>query len=579
MSEPKVKPGEPGDSQSAPPGNRSFGPANRREEMFPKLSDAQIARLRPHGRERHFGHGDLLFEQGQNAVPFYVILEGKLSVVHPPSNPKPGAPDEVIVLHEAKEFTGELALLSGRRSLVVGRAEGDLRVLELGPREFRELIQNDAELSELFMRAFILRRSALISNHLGEVVIVGSRHSAATLRLQEFLTRNSQPFDYQDVERDPGAQELLDGFHLSVDDIPVLVCRGSPVLKNPSNAQVAECLELNIAIDERAVRDVIVIGAGPAGLAAAVYAGSEGLSVLVVETNAPGGQAGSSSKIENYLGFPEGISGQDLAGRAFTQAEKFGAEITIARSAQKLLCERRPYRLEVADGVAVSGRAVIIATGAEYRKPEIPELVKFEGAGIYYGASHLEAQRCEGEELIIVGGGNSAGQAAVFLARTAAQVTMMVRGAALAESMSRYLVRRIEETPNIRLLTRTQIESLGGADHLERVTWVEANGERQTRDIRHVFMMTGAKPNTDWLRRCVTLDEKGFVKTGVDLTPDDLLAAKWPLARRPYLMETSLPGIFAVGDVRSESVKRVAAAVGDGSTCVQLVHRVLGEGN
>ncbi len=352
------------------------------------------------------------------------------------------------------------------------------------------------------------------------------------------------------------------------------------MLKNPSNAEVAECLELNASIDEQAVRDVIVIGAGPAGLAAAVYAGSEGLSVLVVESNAPGGQAGSSSRIENYLGFPTGISGEDLAARAYSQAEKFGAEITIARSAQGLVCERRPYRLEVADGVTVGGRTVVIASGAEYRKPEIPELARFEGAGVYYGASHLEAQRCEGEELVIVGGGNSAGQAAVFLARTASRVTVMVRGAGLSESMSRYLIARIEETPNIRLRVRTQIVALSGEGHLERVTCVDdATGDRQTHDVRHVFMMTGAKPNTDWLRRCVTLDEKGFIKTGVDLTADELLAAKWPLARRPYLMETSLPGIFAVGDVRSESVKRVAAAVGEGSTCIQLVHRVLGEGN
>ena len=549
---------------------------DRREQMFPRLTDVQIARLRPLGRERDFRSGDLIFEQGQNDVPFYVILEGTLAVVHP----KRGEPDQLIVVHEAKQFSGEMALLAGRRSLVVGRAQGDLKVLEFGPAEFRSLIQNDAELSELLMRAFILRRAMLISSHLGEVVMVGSRHSASTLRLQEFLTRNGQPYDYQDVERDPEAQRILDRFHLGLDDVPVLVCRGEKVLKNPTNAEVAECLGLNVSIDELAVRDVIVIGAGPAGLSAAVYAGSEGLSVLVVEANAPGGQAGSSSMIENYLGFPTGISGEKLAGLAFNQAEKFGAEITIARIAEGLRCERRPYQLEVADGVTVSGRTVVIASGAEYRKPEIDGLAKFEGVGVYYGASHLEALRCEGEELVIVGGGNSAGQAAVFLAQTASQVTVMVRGAALAESMSRYLIQRIDKTPNIRVRTRTQIVALGGEGHLERVTCVDdATGERQTHDVRHVFMMTGAKPNTDWLRRCVTLDEKGFVKTGADLTADELLAAKWPLARRPYLLETSLPGIFAVGDVRSESVKRVAAAVGEGSTCIQLVHRVLAEGH
>jgi thioredoxin reductase (NADPH) len=363
-----------------------------------------------------------------------------------------------------------------------------------------------------------------------------------------------------------------------VADIPVLICRGDRVLKNPSNAVVAECLDFNVSSDPGIIRDVAVVGAGPAGLAAAVYGASEGLDVLVLEASAPGGQAGSSSKIENYLGFPTGISGLALAQRALTQAEKFGARIVIARTAMKLHCDEVPYRIETAEGETVRARAIVVATGAEYRKLDLPDLARFEGVGVYYGATFVEAQRCASEEVIVVGGGNSAGQAATFLAQSSSHVHILVRSGGLAASMSRYLIRRIEETPHITLHTRTQIVALSGREHLEEVTWVdETTRERSVHPIRHVFSMAGAKPNTEWLQGCVKLDDKGFILTGADLGPPPYGAVRPRTSRAPLLLETSLPKVFAVGDVRANSVKRVASGVGEGSVCIQLVHKVLAE--
>jgi len=348
------------------------------------------------------------------------------------------------------------------------------------------------------------------------------------------------------------------------------------VLRNPSNQQIAECLGFNDAIDQAHVNDLVIIGAGPAGLAAAVYGASEGLNVLVLESSSPGGQAGSSSRIENYLGFPTGISGLELTGRAYAQAQKFGAQIMIAKGATGLACDRQPFAVQIDGGPRVPARAVIIATGAEYRKPELANLSRFEGAGVYYGATPMEAQLCVNEEVVVVGGGNSAGQAAVFLAQTAGRVHMLVRGDALKDTMSRYLIRRIEDNPAIVLRTRSRIVALEGNGHLERVEWRDdRTGGLETTDIRHVFMMTGAVPNTRWLERCLVLDDKGFIKTGPELSRDDLTAAGWPLTRQPYLLETSRPGVFAVGDVRGGNIKRVASAVGEGSIAVAFVHQVL----
>jgi thioredoxin reductase (NADPH) len=413
---------------------------------------------------------------------------------------------------------------------------------------------------------------------MGDAILIGSTHSADTLRIKAFLSRNGHPYTYIDVETDQGVQEFLEHFHVTVDDIPILICHDQPPLLNPSNFEVANCLGFNAEIDGERVYDVIVVGAGPAGLASAVYAASEGLDVLVLEGNAPGGQAGSSSRIENYLGFPMGISGQDLAGRAFVQAEKFGANIVIARHAVKLDCKTQPMVIECCDGSNLRTQTLIVATGAEYRRLSIPNLEKYEGNGVYYGATHVEAQLCGRDEVIVVGGGNSAGQAAVFLSEAAEHVHVVVRSNGLSETMSRYLVRRIEESPKITLRTCTQIEALDGEDRLQRVTWRNLNtNETESRKIRHLFSMIGARPNTQWLEGCVAVDNGGFVKTGVELSASDAEHAGWPLRRRPYLFETTLPRVFAVGDVRAGSVKRVASAVGEGSVVVQLIHKVLAE--
>jgi thioredoxin reductase (NADPH) len=539
----------------------------RRQQIFPKLDAAQIARVAAFGTKRKVARGDILFDTGDVRTHFFVIVSGTLEVL----NFERGV-EKTITISEPGEFTGEIDMLSGRRSLVRARMREDGEVIVVDRADLRGLVQTDAELSEIFMRAFILRRMALIEQHRGDVLI-GSRHSADTLRLREFLTRNTHPYTCIDVEGDPDVQVLLDHFHVRIDEMPVLIS-GTQVLRNPTNHEVVEHLGLNPTIDEKAVRDLVIVGAGVAGLAAAVYAASEGLGVLVLETQAPGGQAGSSSKIENYLGFPTGISGQALAGRAYSQAEKFGAEVLIARRAVKLDCTRTPYIVELEDGGRIHARSVIIASGARYRRLPLKNLAQFEGAGVYYGASHIEGQLCAGEDVIVVGGGNSAGQAAVFLAGSARHVHLLVRGPGLAETMSRYLIRRIDENPGITLRTFTEIEALEGEQDLERVRWRHAkSGEVETCPVRHVFMMTGADPNTTWLGGCAALDAQGFVKTGADLHPEDLTA--WPLSRAPHMFETSLPGVFAVGDVRSGSVKRVASAVGEGSICVQLVHKFL----
>jgi thioredoxin reductase (NADPH) len=451
-------------------------------------------------------------------------------------------------------------------------------VIELTRDQLLSLIQTDTEIGDVVMRAFIYRRVELVAQGIGDVVLVGSMHSGETLRIREFLTRNGHPFSYLDLDKDPDTQDLLDRFHVAVSEIPVMICRGDAVLRNPSNEAIADCLGFNAAIESTHLRDVVVVGAGPSGLAAAVYGASEGLDVLVLESDAPGGQAGSSSKIENYLGFPLGVTGAELTSRALTQAKKFGAELMVARGATQLTCERRPYRVRMADGSGVPAKTVIIATGAEYRRPAIDNLSRFVGAGVYYSATQMERTLCEDEEVIVVGGGNSAGQAAMFLSQKAKHVHMLVRSENLSQSMSRYLIRRIEDSPVITLRTRTEITALDGDDHLERVCWRDGqSGSVEPHPIRHVFLMTGGVPNAVWLRGCVALDAHGFVKTGPDLSQEDLAAAGWPLSRPPHLLETSLPGVFAVGDVRGNSIKRVASAVGEGSIAISFVHRVLAE--
>jgi thioredoxin reductase (NADPH) len=517
--------------------------------------------------------GEVLYEQGQSTAPFFVVVSGELEVV------RPSVPAETLVtVYEPGQFTGEVGTLSGRPSLFRVRATKPGKIIELDRQQMLALIQTDAELSEILMRAFILRRVELIAAGVGDVVLIGSTYSASTLRIKEFLMRNGQPYSYMDLERDPDVQNMLDSFLISAGEIPVLICRGQIVLRNPTNQEIAECLGFNESIDQTHVRDLIIIGAGPSGLAAAVYGASEGLDVMVLETSSPGGQAGSSSKIENYLGFPTGISGQELAARAYLQAQKFGADMLIAK-ATRLICDRKPYVVELENGAQISTRTVVIATGAQYRKLPLENLSRFEGAGVYYGATFVEAQLCgREEEVIVVGGGNSAGQAAVFLAQTTKRVHMLVRSTSLAASMSRYLIRRIEESPTIIFRPQTEIVALEGGDHLDSVYWRNSQtGLTEKHEISHLFVMTGADPNTSWLDGCILLDTEGFIKTGLDLSPENLSTANWPLTRQPYLLETSLPGVFAVGDVRGGSIKRVASAVGEGSIAISFVHNVLQE--
>jgi thioredoxin reductase (NADPH) len=541
------------------------------ERMFPTLTAAQIKRIAAHGHVRPIRAGEVLVEPGAEIVPFFVVTAGRVEVVRPS-----GTAETLVVVYGPGQFTGEVNMLSGRPAMLRVRVGESGEALEVDRERLLALVQTDSELGELIMRAFILRRVELIAHGLGDVVLVGSNHCSATLRVKEFLTRNGHPYLYIDLDRDTDVQDLLDRFHIAAADVPVLICRGEVVLRNPTNQQIAGCLGFNEAIDQTQIRDVVIVGAGPAGLAAAVYAASEGLNVLVLETNSPGGQAGSSSKIENYLGFPTGISGQALAGRAYTQAQKFGAQVIIAKGAKRLVCDRKPYAIEMDGDTRVQARTIIIATGAEYRVPTIENLSEFKGVGVYYGATFMEAQLCRGEEVVVVGGGNSAGQAAVFLAQTAKRVHMLVRGSGLAETMSRYLIRRIEQNPAIVLRTNSEIVALQGSNHLERVRWRDdRTGKIETHDIKHVFVMTGAVPSTAWLDGCVELDAKGFIKTGPDLSQDDLIAAQWPLARAPHLLETSLPGVFAVGDVRGGNIKRVASAVGEGSIAISFVHQVL----
>ena len=545
-----------------------------RTQSFPVLTQEQIGRICSCGHLRNVQRGEILFEPGDTAVPFFVLLSGSMEIVQPGLDK-----EQPVASHGPGEFTGEITMISGQRCLVRGRVTEPGEFLELDSDALRSLMARDAELSEIVLRAFILRRLELISHGFGNIILMGSRHSAQTLQLREFLSRNGYPYTYVDLDADSTSQELLDRFDVKASEVPVVICHGRHVLRNPSIQKLAGGLGLNSSIDKAQVRDLIIVGAGPAGLGAAVYAASEGLDTLLIESCAPGGQAGSSSKIENYLGFPTGVSGQELATRATTQAQKFGATMMIARSVVRLNCDLRPYQVMLDGEDSLLSRAIVIATGAQYNKPQLAKLEQFEGEGIYYGATHIESQLCGSEEVAVVGGGNSAGQAAVFLSQTARRVHMLVRSGELSNTMSRYLIQRITENPRIELLLNTEIVALEGGTHLEKVTWKnKETGDISTHPVPHVFIMTGASPRTEWLRGCLALDDKGFILTGRDLDGSPLDGnPRWPLKRVPQMLETSLPGVFAVGDVRAGNVKRVASAVGEGSISIHLVHRALAE--
>ncbi len=552
------------DAANAPsPDADPADPYRRAEQTFPRLSPDMAERVAAYGSEERTNAGTMLFERGQRSVDFFLIRDGEVEIFDTGDD---GSPN-VFTTHSAGQFTGEIDLFSDREILVSGRAGTDSRIIRVKREHFRRLLAAEPDIGEIIMRAFILRRVGLINRSHGGIILIGPGHGGDTLRIQRFLTRNGYPHRLLDTESDDDAGICLDAFGVSRDALPVVVIEHRRVLRNPATPALADELGLTEAIDPAKIFDVAIAGGGPAGLAAAVYSASEGLETIVIEAEAPGGQAGTSSKIENYLGFPTGISGQALAGRAQVQAQKFGAKLSISRRVAAIHCDETLCVLMLDDGRRVQARSVVIATGARYRKLDVADYDRFEGQGIHYAATAMEATLCTGEEVVVVGGGNSAGQAAIFLSRSTAHVHMLVRDKGLAATMSDYLVQRIESSPKITLHTNAKVTALEGGELLERVSWSGSAGD-VTKPIASMFVMIGAEPNTDWLGDCLDLDDKGFVRTGRDRQG---CALDSPFA-------TSRPGVFAVGDVRSGSVKRVASGVGEGSVVVAAIHQYLAPG-
>ena len=564
------------------------------QNAFPTLTDDQIERAKRFGTVQELPKGAPVFERGQRTVDFFIVLAGSIEIFDDTACDAEGASGEqIITVHRPRNFTGELDLFSDRKILVSSRMGEDGTVLRIPRPGFREMLTAEPDVGQVVMRAFILRRVGLIAHGQGGALLVGRRDSSEALRIERFLRRNGLPLKTLYVgrgeESDSEAAGALEHHGLSADDLPVVFCPGGEVLKRPDNVEVADCLGLTETPDPEAVYDVAVVGAGPAGLAAAVYAASEGLSTVIVETEAPGGQAGTSSRIENYLGFPNGVTGSELAARAQFQAQKFGAVLTLPRNATGLEIADggAAYVLHLDRGPAVRCRTVVVACGARWRKLGLENEPKFEGAGLHYAATAIEAGLCDAEEVAVVGGGNSAGQAAVFLSNHAKRVHILVRGEGLKSTMSDYLLRRIEASDRIDVHARSEITAIDGDAWLQRVTWTNGqSGESGTKEIAHVFLMIGAVPNSDWLAGTLRQDPRGFILTGTDVTQGDRAAdpdspnagcRPWPLDRPPFPLESSLPGVFAVGDIRADSVKRVASAVGEGSVCVQHLHRALEE--
>lgn len=567
---------------STAPVERTFSDSNAPMSVepgtaaFPTLTAAQIDRLRPAGTIRQVHAGEILFEPGQSNMPLFVVLSGALDII--PPCPKGQA--QALVTHVPGSFTGEFAMISGQRSMMRGCVKEDGEFLEIPAAEFRAVVAKDAELGDIFMRAFILRRMALVSGGIGNVGLLGSRHSPDTLRLREFLGRNGYPYKYVDLDTDERSQSILDQFHIDVRDIPVVICKssaaGPSILRNPTNRELADCLGLNVRLDESQVRDLVVVGAGPSGLAAAVYAASEGLDVVVIETGTPGGQAGSSSRIENYLGFPTGLSGGDLARRGVVQAQRFGVEILSPQEAVAIRIEG-PYRIiKLMDGSEISCHALMIATGVQWRRLDAPGIDRLQGAGVYYGGGATEAISCKGETVYVIGGANSAGQAAMNFAKYAEKVVILVRGSSLSSTMSQYLIDQIKEMPNISVWAHASVAEAHGTTRLEEVSVLCSDtGKIERVPATAMFIFIGALPRTDWLAGVVERDDRGFLLTGPDLIVDGHAPKSWTLERDPFLLETNVPGIFAVGDVRHGSVKRVASGVGEGSVAVQFIHQYL----
>jgi thioredoxin reductase (NADPH) len=534
----------------------------RRGQMFPQLSADDIARLERFGERATFSAGQRMVATGEISPGLFVIHSGDVEV----SQRGPEGDAQLITTHGAGHFMGELAQLSNRPSLVDAHAQSAVEALVIPSRRLRDVLVENADLGERIMRALILRRVGLLETGSGGPIVVGRSGQADMLRLENFLERNGHPHQHLDPAADSCARTLIERFHIQPNELPIVLCPNGQLLRNPTEGELARCIGLVRPIDPDRLYDVAIVGAGPAGLAAAVYAGSEGLCTIVLDCRAFGGQAGASSRIENYMGFPTGISGMALMARAFNQAQKFGVEMAIPDEILRLNSAPHGFTLDLANGETLKTRAVVIASGALYRKLDIANMAQFEGTSIHYWASPLEARLCAGQEVALVGAGNSAGQGAVFLASQVSKVWMIVRGKSLEATMSNYLVERIRAQPNIEVLTETEIVALDGKDGLlDSLRWRDRKtGAETQKDIRHLFLFIGAAPNTDWLASCEVLrDEKGFIRTD---------------AGRPLQpLETSMEGVFAIGDVRAGSVKRVAASVGEGAQVVAALHAYLAQ--
>jgi thioredoxin reductase (NADPH) len=542
--------------------------ATRHPQMFPTLEPSEIERVRRFGTVRSYDAGEALIKVGDVGHGLTIVLAGRVDI----SQHDESGRRTTIATHGPGNFMGELAQLADRPALVDGYAQGPVEALIIPPHSLRALLISEAELGERIMRALILRRVGLLETGAGGPVIVGRNENGDVLRLVGFLRRNGHPHQTLNPETDPEAKALIERFHVDPGQLPIVLCPGGQMLRNPSEVELARCIGLVGPIDSDRIYDVAIVGAGPAGLATAVYAASEGLSVLVLDCRAFGGQAGASARIENYLGFPTGIAGLALMARAYNQAQKFGAEMAIPDEVTSLDTGSRvgdaQFMLRLSNNERVTARAVVIASGARYRRIAVSNLENFEGTSVHYWASPIETRLCAGQEVVVVGGGNSAGQAVVYLASSVEKVWLLVRGPSLQASMSRYLVDRISGLANVEVVLQAEISALEGHDHmLEAVCWRGRSGENVRRPVRHLFLFIGAEPNTGWLASSgLALDSKGFVLTGSDLSADG------------ETLETSQRGVFAIGDVRSGSVKRVASAVGEGAQVVATLHRFLSKG-
>jgi thioredoxin reductase (NADPH) len=538
-----------------------------RDGAFPRLDDEQRQHLRALGTVRGVEPGEVLFAAGDDACDFFVIESGAVAIVQ-----GAGRENRIVAVHGAHRFLGELSTLIGQRLYLSGIVRDAGEVIQVPVEELRRIVAEDKSLSDVILGAFIARRAILIDAEAG-IRLIGSRFSQDTRRLREFLARNRMPHQWIDLERDEDACALLDALALEPADTPVVIQGNGDILRNPSNTELGGALRLGSTGPPPPLCDVIVVGAGPAGLSAALYAASEGLDVLGVDAVASGGQAGTSARIENYLGFPAGVSGSELTQRAGVQAAKFGARLTVPAAAVKLTSEHGRHEITLSNGEVAHGRTVVVATGAQYRRLDVPRLGEFEGGGVYYAATQAEAQLCTGDHVVVVGGGNSAGQAAMFMSQRAASCRLLIRGGDLGKSMSRYLVDQIERNARIEVCTHCQVVEVDGDRELEAITIEHARSGKRTRhDARALFVFIGASPHTDWLEGQLATDDAGFLLTGRDLEGDDIAEYN---GERPLFLETSRPGVFAVGDVHSGSIKRVASAVGEGSMAVRLIHQRL----